>query len=108
MFEIAPYTTFSILLLIVISIAHLRGLILNYAEKNFSTIFIERNLHEENENDTSTLALYRYIASRSFEQTNDPLFIVMCNRYIWWAQLFIMAFVIVLIDIDFIYKIVTY
>ena len=106
--EIAPYTTFSILLLIVISTVYLRGLILGYAKNNFPHVFIEFNLHEENEADASTLSLHRYIMSKSFENTNDPIFIAMCHRYVRWAQLFIVAFVIVLINLDFMCNTVIY
>tara|TARA_R100000656_G_C3919075_1_gene122450 strand:+ start:458 stop:793 length:336 start_codon:yes stop_codon:yes gene_type:complete len=105
MFETAPYTIFSILLLMVIATVYLRSLILGYAEKHFPDIFIEFKLYEEHEDDTSTLSLYRYIMSRSFEKTNDPIFIAMCNRYMRWGQSFVVSFVIVIIDIDVIYKI---
>lgn len=98
MFEIAPYATFSILFLIVITTAYLRSVILGYAEKHFPAIFTEFGLHEETDSDTSTLALYRYILSGAFKKTDDPIFIALCNRYIRWGQFFIISFVLALVD----------
>lgn len=104
MFESAPYSVFSILLLIIIATVYLRSLILGYAEKHFPDVFIQFKLYEENEDETSTLTLYRYIMSRSFEKTNDPVFIAMCNRYVRWGQSFVVSFIIAIIDLDYIYK----
>lgn len=103
MFEIAPYATFGILFLMVISIAYLRMSILGYTEKKFPDVFVAFKLYEEKVEDTFTLSLFSYIKSRSFENTYDPIFIAMCNRYIRWAQLFVISFMVVLIDIDFIF-----
>lgn len=105
LFEIAPYATFCILLLMVFSTLYLRSLILNYAEKNLPHCFTEFKLYEEQQEDTTSLALYRYIMSNSFEQSNDPVFIAMCQRYIRWGQLFILSFVFAIVDISFINRI---
>jgi hypothetical protein len=40
--------------------------------------------------------------SNTFLQTNDPVFIALCQRYIRWGQLFILFFVAAIADIDFI------
>lgn len=103
-FEIAPYATLSILLLMVCSTAYLRHAILNYIQKKFPQFFAEFKLHEEKQEETSTLSLYRYITSNSFQQTNDPVFIGMCRRYMRWGQLFILFFVVAaIVDIGFIF-----
>jgi hypothetical protein len=107
LFEIAPYETFCILLLIIFSTIYLRRLILNYAEKNLPHCFTEFNLNEEQQEDTASLALYRYIMSNTFEQTRDPIFIAMCKRYIRWGQLFIVSFAIALIDIEIIGRVLS-
>lgn len=105
LFEMAPYATFCILLLMVFSTAYLRSAILHYAEKNLPQYFTECKLYEEQQDNTTSLALYRYIMSNGFEQTNDPVFIAMCQRYIRWGQLFILFFCIAIMDVSFIQKI---
>ncbi|WP_331351078.1 hypothetical protein [Cellvibrio sp. UBA7671] len=100
--EVAPYATFCILLLMVFSTLYLRSQILKYAEKNLPQCFTEFKLYEEQQEDTTSLALYRYIMSNTFLQTNDPVFIALCQRYIRWGQLFILFFVAAIADIDFI------
>lgn len=99
LFEIAPYATFCILLLIVVSTVYLRNLILKCAEQNLPQYFTEFKLYEELQDNTTSLALYRFITSNSFAQTNDPTFIALCQRYIRWGQLFIVFFVIAILDI---------
>lgn len=102
-FEIAPYATFSILLLMVLSTIYLRRLILNYTETKLPHCFTQFKLYEEHQEETTTLSLYRYIMSNTFQQTNDPVFIAMCRRYIRWSQLFILCFVVAaIVDISFI------
>lgn len=102
LFEIAPYATFCILLLVVFSTSYLRNLILNYTEKNLPHCFTEFKLYEEQQDNTTSQALYHYIISNTFEQTNDPVFIALCQRYIRWGQLFILFFFIAIVDIGFI------
>ena len=99
LFEIAPYTTFVILLLIVVSTIYLRNQILKCAEKNLPQYFTEFKLYEELQDNTTSLALYRFITSRSFVQTNDPTFIALCRRYICWGQLFIIFFALAVVDV---------
>jgi len=89
----------------VFSTAYLRSSILNYAEKKLPHCFINFKLYEEQQDDTTSLALYRYIMSQSFAQTNDPIFIALCQRYIRWGQLFILFFVVSIVDIGIIYQI---
>jgi len=101
LFEIAPYATFCILLLMIFSTIHLRRLVLDYAEKNLPHCFTEFKLYEEQQDNTTSLALYHYIMSQAFVQTNDPMFIAMCKRYIRWGQLFILTFVVTVVDISF-------
>ena len=103
LFETAPYATFGILLLMVVSIAYLRSLILSYTEKNRPHQFAEFKLHEEQQEDTASQALYNYITTQSFAHTKDPILIGMCQRYIRWGQLFILFFVVAIVDIGFIY-----
>lgn len=86
----------------VLSTLHLRSEILHYAEKKLPQCFTEFKLYEEQQDNTTSLALYRYIMSQSFSQTNDPIFIALCQRYIRWGQLVILFFVAAIIDIDFI------
>lgn len=105
LFEIAPYATFCVLLLMALSTLYLRSAILHYAEKNLPHCFTEFKLYEEQQEDTTSLALYRYIMSQSFAQTNDPMFIALCQRYIRWGQLFILFFFIAIMDSSFIHKI---
>ena len=102
LFEIAPYATFSILLLMVFSTVYLRRLILDYTEKKLPHCFTAFKLYEEQQEETTTLALYRYIMSNTFQQTNDAVFIAMCRRYIRWGQLFILFFFVAIVDIGFI------
>lgn len=83
----------------VFSTLYLRSMILNYAEKNLPHYFIEFKLYEEQQEDTTSLALYHYIMSHTFEQTNDPVFIALCQRYIRWGQLFILFFAMVIVDV---------
>ncbi|MEN0036556.1 MAG: hypothetical protein AAGC78_05795 [Cellvibrio sp.] len=105
-FEVAPYATFGILLLMVCSTAYLRRLILNYTQKKLPQCFNEFKLYEEDQDETSTLSLYRYITSNRFQQTNDPVFIGMCQRYMRWGQLFILFFVVAaIVDIGFIFHV---
>lgn len=80
---------------------YLRNLILNYARKNLPDYFSECKLYEEQQDDTTSLALYRYITSNAFQQTNDPVFIALCKRYIRWGQMFIITFTIAIADVDF-------
>lgn len=84
----------------VFSTLYLRSQILKYAEKNLPQCFTEFKLYEEQQEDTTSLALYRYIMSNTFLQTNDPVFIALCKRYIRWGQLFILFFVTAIADID--------
>ncbi len=81
---------------------YLRSQILKYAEKNLPQCFTEFKLYEEQLEDTTSLALYRYIMSNTFQQTNDPVFIALCQRYIRWGQLFILFFVAAIADVGFI------
>lgn len=104
LFEIAPYATFCILLLIILATIYLRSSILSYTEKNLPHSFSEFKLHEEHQEETTSLALYHYIMSNAFEQSNDPVFIAMCKRYIRWGQLFILFFVIAVMDISLIWR----
>ena len=99
LFEIAPYATFCILLLIVVSTVYLRNLILKSAEKNLPHCFTEFKLYEELQENTTSLALYHFIMSNRFVQTNDSAFIALCQRYIRWGQLFIIFFVFAVLDI---------
>jgi hypothetical protein len=99
LFEIASYATFCILLLIVVSTVYLRNLILMRAQNNLPQCFTKFKLYEELQENTTSLALYRFITSNSFAQTNDPTFIARCQRYIRWGQLFILFFVITILDI---------
>lgn len=87
------------------STIYLRRLILDYAAKNLPHCFTEFKLYEEQQDDTTSLALYRYIMSHAFVQTNDPMFIALCQRYIRWGQLFILFFVAAIIDFGFICRI---
>lgn len=100
--EVAPYTTFCILLLMVASTIYLRSQILRYTEKKLPHCFTKFRLYEEQQDETTSLALYNYISSNAFAQTNDPVFIDMCKRYIRWGQLFILFFVIAIVDIGLI------
>ncbi len=86
----------------VFATVYLRSSILRYTEKNLPHCFTEFNLYEEQQEDTTSLSLYRYIMSNAFEQTNDPVFIAMCQRYIRWGQLFILFFAAAIVDIGFI------
>lgn len=104
LFEIAPYATFCILLLIVVATVYLRFSILSYTEKNLPHSFTEFKLHEEHQEETTSLALYHYIMSNTFEQSNDPVFIAMCKRYIRWGQLFILFFVVAIVDSSVIWR----
>lgn len=88
----------------VFSTLHLRSVILHYAQKNLPQCFAEFKLYEEQQDNTTSLALYHYIMSNSFEQTNDPVFIALCQRYIRWGQLFILFFVAAIVDISIIEK----
>jgi len=88
----------------VFATGHLRSRILTYAEKNLPHSFTEFKLYEEQEEDTASLALYRYIMSNTFQQTNDPIFIALCQRYVRWGQLFILFFVTAIMDISIIEK----
>lgn len=83
---------------------YLRSLILIYARKNLPTCFSEFKLYEEQQDDTTSQALYRYIRSNAFQQTNDPFFIALCKRYIRWGQMFILFFVAAIVDIGSIEK----
>lgn len=83
---------------------YLRSKILKYAEKNLPQCFTEFKLYEEQLDDTTSLALYRYVMSNTFQQTNDPVFIALCQRYVRWAQLFILFFVATIMDISIIEK----
>lgn len=103
--EIVPHATFGILLLMVFSTIYLRSLILRYAEKKLPGSFSEFKLYEEKQDETTTLALHSYITSNNFVQTQDPVFIAMCQRYIRWGQLFILFFVIAIVDVGFIYRV---
>ncbi len=85
----------------VFSTLYLRSMILHYAQKNLPQCFAEFKLYEEQQDNTTSLALYHYIMSNSFEQTNDPVFIALCQRYIRWGQLFILFFVAAIVDIGF-------
>ena len=107
LFEIAPYTTFVILLLIVVSTIYLRNQILKCAEKNLPQYFTEFKLYEELQDSTTSLALYRFITSNSFAQTNDSAFIALCQRYIRWGQLFIVFFAIAIMDMGGICKLLS-
>ncbi|HEY0892529.1 hypothetical protein [Cellvibrio fibrivorans] len=100
-FEIAPYATFCILLLMVVCTIYLRNRILAYAQKNLHDCFSEFKLYEELQDDTTSLALYCYITSNAFQQTNDPVFIALCKRYIRWGQMFIITFVVAVADVGF-------
>lgn len=102
LFELAPYATFGILLLVVFSTLYLRNQILKYAEKNLPQCFTEFKLYEEQQEDTTSLALYRYIMSNTFLQTNDPVFIALCQRYIRWGQIFILFFIAAIMDLSII------
>lgn len=102
LFGIAPYTTFLILLLMVVATIYLRRLILRYTEKKLPHCFSEFRLYEEQHEETTSLALYHYITSNSFAHTNDPVFIDMCKRYIRWGQLFILFFVAAIVDMSII------
>lgn len=82
----------------VFATVHLRSRILTYAEKNLPQSFTKFKLYEEQQEDTASLALYRYIMSNTFQQTNDPIFIALCQRYIRWGQLFILFFVAAITD----------
>lgn len=84
---------------------YLRSQILKYAEKNLPHSFTEFKLYEEQQEDTTSLALYHYIMSNTFQQTNDPVFIALCQRYIRWGQLFILFFVAAVVDNGFIHHI---
>ncbi len=68
---------------------------------------MEFKLHEEYQEDTTSLALYRYITSNAFAQSNDPRFIALCRRYIRWGQLFIVFFVLAIIDINVIARLLS-
>lgn len=82
---------------------YLRNQILKYAEKNLPHSFTEFKLYEEQREDTTSLALYHYIMSNTFQQTNDPVFIALCQRYVRWGQLFILFFVAAVVDTGFIH-----
>ena len=107
LFEIAPYATFCILLLIIVATVYLRSAILNYTQKNLPHNFREFKLHEEHQAETKSLALYHYIMSNAFEQTNDPVFIAMCRRYIRWGQSFILFFVLAIVDLSVICRLLS-
>lgn len=101
-FEVAPYATFGILFLLIVSAAYLRRQILNYSEQKHPTAFNQFKLYEERQDEPETLSLYNYIHSKSFEQTDDPFFIGICRRYIRWGQLFIISFAVIIADISFV------
>jgi len=101
--EIAPVATCSILLLIMFSTIYLRRLILSYSQTKLPHCFTEFKLYEEQQENTTSQALYSYIMSNAFEQSNDPDFIALCKRYIRWGQLFILFFVAAIVDIGSIY-----
>ena len=88
----------------IFSTIHLRRLVLDYAEKNLPDCFAEFKLYEEQQDNTTSLALYRYIMSNTFQQTNDAVFIALCQRYLRWGQLFILFFVAAIVDISIIEK----
>lgn len=96
--DIAPYASCGILLLIIVATVYLRSAILRYSEKNLPHSFQQFKLREERQDGTTSLALYHFIMSNAFEQTHDPVFIALCRRYIRWSQLFIVFFVIAIID----------
>ncbi|HSC68104.1 MAG TPA: hypothetical protein VLC79_10455 [Cellvibrio sp.] len=100
LFEIAPYATFCILLLIAITIAYLRIAILGYCEKNLPDCFTAFRLYEEHHEPATSLALYQYLISNSFEQSKDTVFIALCRRYIRWGHFFIIFFIVATIDIN--------
>ena len=91
-----------ILLLIIGATVYLRCAILRYTEKKLSHNFVEFKLHEERQEDTNTLALYHYIMSNAFVQSNDPFYIALCRRYIRWSQLFTVFFILAMADMNFI------